>query len=50
VSDQRDEFTLAFDLQPQDAEAIIGVVERDTLDQSREPVRFGLGYSFGWAC
>ena len=50
VSDQRDEFTFALDLQAQDAEAAIGVVERDALDESREAIRFGLGGGVGWTC
>jgi hypothetical protein len=50
VSDQRDEFTFALDLQPQDAEAAIGVVERDALDESREAIWFGLGRGVGGTC
>src|ERR1700684_1434768 len=33
VPDQGDELTLALALQPQDAEAAIGIVERDALDE-----------------
>jgi hypothetical protein len=50
VPDQGDELTLALDLQPQDAEAAIGVVERDALDQSREAFRFWPGRGVGGAC
>jgi hypothetical protein len=50
MSDQCDEITLALDLQAQDAKSIIGVVERDALNQSREALRLGLGSDVGWAC
>jgi hypothetical protein len=50
VPDQGDEFTLALDLQPQDAEPAIGVVERDALDESREAIWFGPGRGVRWTC